>query len=699
MVHRSLVGLALVGVVVATSCGGGGDAPTVATSVPATTTATVTTTATTIPAATTTVPAATTMPRLAVGTGATLVAGLSHTCALLTDGTVRCWGANWRSELGQPASPGSPTPGAVDGVTDAVALAAGDDSTVALLADGTVRLWGRGTATPSRMPRLEAAVAIDASCAVLRDGTVRCWDEGFPEEVPGWRDVVAVSHPCALDAAGSVWCRSRDRDTGDWLEPTRVAGVSGARAISGQCALLAGGTVRCWDDDLAVFASTGPGDVTSLAGSSSQTCSTSASMGVFCWGRGDAPPAPMPVPPGMPTTWWQREPDAIAVAVGSSHWCVLHPDGSVRCWGDNFFGQVGGPVAGYVATPLPVWGLTGVRTADVGGYHHACAVLQDGTVWCWGDLDGAEPRPPGGPVNVFGLGDAIAVATGSAHDCAITGIGSVWCWGDNNSGQLGNGTTTRADFPVRVPGLDDAIDVTAGSSWTCAVRRTGGALCWGDNDGGQLGNGTTTTSTTPVRVTGITTAVAIDAGSEGHTCALLRDGSARCWGENYSGELGDGTRTSSTAPVEVKGLRTARGVRAGLQHTCAVLTDGTVRCWGDNGAGQLGVGTVAGSTTPARVEGVEHAIGVRAGSWFSCALLGDGTVTCWGQNHGDVPAPVTGIAGATNLRLGGETALVRLADGTLQGWGNNRDLQLGDHRQYGAPTPVAGLDPVALPTR
>ncbi|WP_416208860.1 RCC1 domain-containing protein [Chloroflexus sp.] len=106
--------------------------------------------------------------------------------------------------------------------------------------------------------------------------------------------------------------------------------------------------------------------------------------------------------------------------------------------------------------------------------------------------------------------------------------------------------------PIAVSGLTGAVAIAAGSAHTCAVLANGSARCWGNNDNGQLGNGTTTDRLTPVAVSGLTGAIAIAAGLE-HTCALLNDGTARCWGDNFSSQLGDGTAGYSPTPVQVAG--------------------------------------------------------------------------------------------------------------------------------------------------
>src|SRR3989475_8829922 len=178
---------------------------------------------------------------------------------------------------------------------------------------------------------------------------------------------------------------------------------------------------------------------------------------------------------------------------------------------------------------------------------------------------------------------------------------------------LGNGTIPCSSSRVAVAEITGAAAVTGGGFHTCVRFPDGTLECWGRNDAGQLGDPATTTdvSRTPVRVAGITTATAVTAGGF-HTCALLQDGTVRCWGQNTFGQLGNGSILNSFTPVTVSGITTAVAVSAGGWHTCALLHDGTVRCWGRNEDGQLGNGTIIPSLTPVAVSGITTAVAVAA---------------------------------------------------------------------------------------
>ena len=183
----------------------------------------------------------------------------------------------------------------------------------------------------------------------------------------------------------------------------------------------------------------------------------------------------------------------------------------------------------------------------------------------------------------------MSISAGQAHTCAILATGVMRCWGRNNFGGLGDGTTTHRLAPVVVLSVSNAVAIGAGSNYTCALLADSTVRCWGSNNRGQLGDGTKTDWHTPVAVSGLTGAVAI-AGGSSSVCVLRNDGTVRCWGLNGSGQLGDGTATNRLTPVTVSGLSNAVAISShGFgSYTCALLADGTGRCWGANFQGQLG---------------------------------------------------------------------------------------------------------------
>jgi alpha-tubulin suppressor-like RCC1 family protein len=183
-------------------------------------------------------------------------------------------------------------------------------------------------------------------------------------------------------------------------------------------------------------------------------------------------------------------------------------------------------------------------------------------------------------------------------------------------------------------GVLNPLRIGAGHKHSCAVNSAGAVKCWGGNEFGQLGNGTTTNSTVPVEVVGLASGVIAMSPSYDRTCIVNSAGAVKCWGENVNGELGNGTTVNSSVPVDVVGLSSgAASVSAGLSHTCALTAAGGVKCWGSNEHGQLGNNTMKSSTVPVDVVGLTSGvISVSAGKRMTCVVTSDGGVKCWGFN-------------------------------------------------------------------
>jgi len=331
-----------------------------------------------------------------------------------------------------------------------------------------------------------------------------------------------------------------------------------------------------------------------------------------------------------------------AVIGGFNFSCGLIEDGSVRCWGFNGAGQLGDGSTTDSATPVSVTGLAGTAVAISGMAEHACALIEDGSVQCWGDngsgrLGDGTATDSATPVSVTGLaGPVIAVSAGNTHSCAVIDDGSVQCWGSNTNGRLGDGTTTNSATPVSVTGLaGPVISVAAGAGHTCVVIEGGDVQCWGNGSFGRFGNGTSTSSKTPVSVPSLAGLGAAVVAGDAQTCFLLNDGTVRCTGSNSAGSLGNGTTSSSNTPVAVQNLA---GVVTAIpefrgNHHCALIQGGSVQCWGSNFSGQLGDGSTTNRSAAVAVTDLAGSVvAVATGFSHSCAVIDDGSVQCWGFN-------------------------------------------------------------------
>lgn len=309
---------------------------------------------------------------------------------------------------------------------------------------------------------------------------------------------------------------------------------------------------------------------------------------------------------------------------------------------------------------VPAGAVTEISNAVriAAGYFHACVLDSSGTVKCWGHNGGGElgdgtttHRPYAG--EVVGLPSGVtAISLGANHSCAVTSAGGLKCWGINRGGELGDGTTGFRPLPVDVLGLTSGVSAVAGRfSGTCALTTAGGVKCWGFS---FLGNGTSSGSLVPVDVVGLSSGViALSSNAVGgHLCAITNAGGVKCWGFNDAGQLGDGTIDSRLVPVDVIGLSSgvASVMTAGIL-SCAVMQGGGVKCWGGNhgpvpvavpqfpadlvaltdacyltatGAVKCGSGDVPGLNSTATA--------IASGSGFTCAVRTDTRVSCWGGN-------------------------------------------------------------------
>ena len=239
------------------------------------------------------------------------------------------------------------------------------------------------------------------------------------------------------------------------------------------------------------------------------------------------------------------------------------------------------------------------------------------------------------PVNILSIGEVMAAAAGSAHTLILKKDSTVRACGANWSGQLGNGTTNSNANPnfAQVVGLYDIKSIYGGVSHSIALRKDGTVWAWGENGSGNLGDGTTTNRNIPAQVSGINNIIAITTEQGGHhNLALKNDLTVWSWGFNNHGQLGDGSNTNKLTPIQVSGLNDVVAIACGNLHSFALRNDGTVWTWGFNGNGELGDGTDTSRLTPVQVVGLSNIVAIAGGGLHSLALNNDGTVWAWGYN-------------------------------------------------------------------
>jgi len=682
-------------------------------------------------------------------------AGGSHTCALTMAGGVKCWGFNNYGQLGDNTTTHSFIPVDVVGLSSGVAaISAGPSHTCALTTAGGVKCWG------------------DNTLGDLGDNTT--YSRNFPVDVVGLTSgVLAISaagyHTCALTTTGGVKCWGDNYygELGDngavsySLTPIDVIGLSsGVAAISTgffhTCALTNAGVVKCWGDNEAdqlggastdvctVNSSTYPCSLTAIdvVGLSSgvaaisagdgHTCALTTAGGVKCWGLNDSGQlggASTDVCTVNSSTYpcsltaidvVGLSSGVAAISAGELHTCALTTSGGAKCWGYNYYGQLGDNTTTNRYAPVDVVGLSSGVASISAGLDHTCALTTAGGVKCWGDnYDGQLGDNTTWfrltSVDVVGLLSGVAAITaGGGQTCALTTVGGAKCWGWNGTGQLGDNLAEPAAYtPVDVIGLSSGVAaISAGGGHTCALTTAGGVKCWGDNEADQLGGASTDVCTvngiihlcslTAIDVFGLSSGVAAISAGNDHTCALTTAGGVKCWGDNEYGQLGDNTTTNSSNPVDVVGLSSGvAAITAGGGQTCALTTVGGVKCWGWNGTGQLGDNTTADRHTPVDVVGLTSGVAaISAGGFYTCALTMAGGVKCWGYNYygelGDntfysrhTPVDVVGLSsGMTAIDAGGDHTCALTTSGGVKCWGLNNYGQLGDNTTADRHTPV-----------
>ena len=627
--------------------------------------------------------------------GASLFAGGRRSCTI-REGALRCWGDANHGALGTGVvMSASSVPTVIAGLDAVVAVALGESHGCASGLDGTVRCWGsneygalgnggagEGSPTPVAVPGLAGVTQLVAhghqTCA-LANGQVWCWGDRHarvPTAISGLADVRQVAlgehHGCArLDSGVSCWGANDHGQLGSPGEPAGLVAVPGL------------------------------GPVDEIAAAGDYTCARTAGV-VRCWGDGDAAqlgrpdrkdsPSPRPID-GLA--------DATALALGPAHACALRSSGAVACWGGSDRspfgyprtcpeGQTGqnlspgtsGVMQVYCAAPMPVDGLADV-VALVHGETHACAQTRAGALQCWGgggygelgnrdhgNRDSAAPIavsfPAARPTTPSAR--AVAVAAQGEWSCAVLADRSVRCWGASSLGQLGPDVKNASATPVAIAGLGDVADLALGSYHGCARTSAGGVRCWGFNGNANLGDGTVDARREPVTPTNLPEVTALSASNDAmgaHTCALTKDRSVWCWGDNRAGQALPGG-PQRVAPTQVPDLADVSQVVAGQAATC-VLLNGVARCWGTlrTSGSQILVGA------PPAIDGVDRLVELGMGYQVFCGRRDDDSVWCWGtrQDAGTAPKQVDLRGPARSLAVGSYGAAALRADGTLLTWG------------------------------
>ena len=522
-------------------------------------------------------------------------------------------------------------------------------------------------ATPTPTPTVQnKAVQISQSggtaCAVLDDASIKCWGRNSYAQLMQRNGYVGA-------AAGQMGDHLTAIDFGAGRSLKSLGEMSWQ-----QCAILDDDSVKCWgyynaDGEM------GYGDTLVRDYPTSETVAL---------GTGKVP---------------------VQLVGGMYFSCARFADGTVKCWGKNDYGQLGqgdtstrGSAANQMGDNLPVINLGTGKTAKAiaAGSYHACAILNDDTLKCWGDgangrLGYGDTANRGSAANQMGdnlptvsLGTgrtAKKISLGSHQTCAILDNDKVKCWGTNTlnngvpAGRLGLGDTidhgsAANQMGDNLPYVDLGTGHTAklikqGYASVCAILDDNSTKCWGDNSAGELGLGDTTLRGDGVGLMGDSLpavnfgtgvyAVSIEAQSNSpHFCALLNNGKVKCWGSNSKAQLGQGNLTDiggsagqmgdNLSAIDLGTGKTAVSLNVTSYASCAILNDGTERCWGFND-GTLGTKTLevgddsneTGNSLPTISFGAGLTVQKISAGYTPCALFTNGSVKCWGMNtYGNV---------------------------------------------------------------
>ena len=382
---------------------------------------------------------------------------------------------------------------------------------------------------------------------------------------------------------------------------------------------------------------------------------------------------------GDPTILRQGDPVFLAGHPQGVLWSLtVSPDAFIEADGDSlrfeskalFRGHSGGALLNFRMEIIGLLRKDEQPNGDALSMVNVLSMLKE-----WGYPVKLRPR--------FGVAGLETISAGGGHTCFVNPQGVASCWGNNSNGQLGDGTTTSTSQPTTVYGHHLFVSISAGMNHTCGITANAQVLCWGDISGGDqsaMMAGEDQRNRSPADISGGLSFAAVSAG-EDHTCGLTTAGAAYCWGNNDYGQLGNGTKISSSKPVPVTGGYTFRSVRAGVVFSCGITDAGSAYCWGANSFGRLGNGSQVDSSHPVPVSGNIKFAAISAGDGHACGVTPEGKAYCWGYNKfgqiglpegksSPIPVPIAGGLTFASIAAGRGNTYALTRDGTAYSWGS-----------------------------
>jgi alpha-tubulin suppressor-like RCC1 family protein/subtilase family serine protease len=656
-------------------------------------------------------------------------AGGYHSLALCADGTLVAWGGNFDGQLGNNSTTDTTVPVTVAtaGTSLAgrrvVAIAAGLEHSLAACSDGSVSAWGDNTDgqlgnnttnnclvaiavlnTSSLSGKMVVGVSAGFwhSLALCSDGSVSAWGADFYGQL-GNGSTTQSNVPVAVSTTGTA-LNGRSVSSLSAGADHNVALCSDGTTVawgSGSCGQLGANNNTTSLTAIAVLtpaSSLAGKTITAISAGGEHSLACCADGSASAWGDnrygqlGNNDPLDFPTPVAVTTTGVLAGKTILMMAAGQTHSLALCSDGTLAAWGGNSDGQLGNGTTTNSAIPQAVT-TTGVLSgktvvAVAAGQSHSLALCSDGTVAAWGygyygQLGNSATLSSTVPVLVSTSGilsakTPIAIAAGADHSMALCSDGTVVTWGENNNGQLGIGSLTNSSAPVAINTAGTPLAnrtvarIAAGGDHSIALCADGTLATWGDNAYGQLGNGNNLDGLIPVAVTTAATPLAgktiigIAAGHD-HTVALCSDGTLAAWGGNFDGQLGTNSTSGSALPVAVNNSGVLAGetpiaISAGKDHSLALCTDGTLATWGGNANGELGNSTYTNSLVPVAV----NLASLAPGETFIQAVSGPSGL----HNLGIIaepPAPAINVQQPIGTNLVNSVSTVNFGDVAIGG--------------------------------
>jgi alpha-tubulin suppressor-like RCC1 family protein/uncharacterized protein YjdB len=662
----------------------------------------------------------------------TIGAGIEHSCAILSNARVACWGDASFGGLGTGQYGRRPDPIVISGDHAMATLSNGTWHSCGITTTGKLFCWGRnqegqigdGTLTnrlaPVAVVPTQTFKAVAAgqfhTCAVTTAGAALCWGQNSngelgdgtttnrptPGAVAGSQTFIGITaathHSCAWTEAGQASCWGSnaagglgDGTTTSRRTPTSVMGgqifVEVVARGAHSCGRTVPGAVFCWgsgaDGQLGTgtfpAAQTAPARVsgtttfTRLSAGGGFTCGLASDGTAHCWGRN----ASGELGDGTSTRRATPAPvsglrQVVAIGAGSQHACAIDASGTASCWGRNNYAQRG--EWDVVRTPTTVAGLSNA-TQVTGGYFNSCMLSSSGTTTCWGL--GLESPTANAVGKTFS-----SIEHGDAYVCGLDAARSAWCWGVNNAGKLGIGTEEYQANPQAVLGGQQYLKLSGYYTHACGINVSNAMWCWGANPVGQIDDsGINRLVPTAINTGFRFTDVAVGAF---YSCALATSRNMYCWGNQVSG---------SSALVQVLSAHTFTSISVnGNPYFCGIRADKQVVC-----------ASSATDATGRVIEGLSNAERLEGFVNTTCAITTDRSVYCWGENtFGQLGDPtvlatsswtravrVSGISTAVSIGGSYDTPCAALGNGTVSCWGFNANGEAGQPAPR-VPRPVIG---------